>query len=116
MKNVVVISSSLRNGSNSEILCNECVKGIDQSGNNVKYITLKDLNLKFYLGCLSCVKRHRCIQDDDINSILIVIAEVDVLVFGTPIYYYGLSGQLKTFLDRLNPLYGTDTRLKKFIY
>ena len=53
MKNVVVISSSLRNGSNSEILAKEFVKGASIK-NNVEYISLKDINLKFCLGCLSC--------------------------------------------------------------
>ena len=56
MKNVVVISSSLRNGSNSEILAKEFAKSASIK-NNVEYISLKDINLKFCLGCLSCQKK-----------------------------------------------------------
>lgn len=51
MKNVVVISSSLRNGSNSEILAKEFVRAASFK-NNVEYISLKDISLKFCLGCL----------------------------------------------------------------
>ena len=104
MKNVVVISSSLRNGSNSEILAKEFIRGASIK-HNVEYISLKDINLKFCLGCLLCQKTGKCVINDDVKQYLEKISNADVLVFATPIYYYCMSGQLKTFLDRLNPLY-----------
>lgn len=112
MKHVVVISSSLRNGSNSEIMAKEFVKG-SELNNNVEYISLKDINLKFCLGCLSCQKKDKCVINDDVNLYLDKISSADVLVFATPIYYYGMSGQLKTFLDRLNPLFNKNNKFKE---
>lgn len=112
MKNVVVISSSLRNGSNSEILAKEFVKGASLK-NNVEYISLKDINFKFCLGCLSCQKTGKCVINDDVRQYLEKISNADILVFTTPIYYYGMTGQLKTFLDRLNPLYIKNNKFKE---
>lgn len=112
MKNIFVISSSLRNGSNSEILAKELVRGASLN-NNVEYISLKNIDLKFCLGCLSCQRTGKCVISDDIGSYLDKISNADILVFATPIYYYGMSGQLKTFLDRLNPLYNRNNKFKE---
>ena len=105
MKKIVVISSSLRLNSNSEILADSFIRGAKEKGNEVTKICLKNQKLLFCCGCLSCQKNGRCFQDDFVNGVLDVIQEADILVFATPIYYYSVSGQLKTFLDRLNPLY-----------
>ena len=105
MKKIVVISSSLRLNSNSEILADGFIKGAKENGNKVDKIILRDQKLLFCCGCLSCQKNGRCFQDDFVNGVLDIIQEADILVFATPIYYYSISGQLKTFLDRLNPLY-----------
>ena len=94
MKNVVVISSSLRNGSNSEILAQEFVKGASLK-NNVEYISLKDINLKFCLGCLSCQRTGKCVINDDVKDYLEKISSADILVFATPIYYYSMSANLR---------------------
>ena len=112
MKNVVVISSSLRNGSNSEILAKEFVRGASIK-HNVEYISLKDINFKFCLGCLSCQRTGKCVINDDVRQYLEKISNADILVFATPIYYYGMTGQLKTFLDRLNPLYIKNNKFKE---
>lgn len=52
-------------------------------------------------------------QKDSVNSLLDEVSNADILVFATPIYYYEMSGQLKTFLDRLNPLYGRDNKFSE---
>ena len=53
-KKVLIISSSLRAGSNSEILARECEKGAKAAGHEVEFISLKDKEIKFCIGCLSC--------------------------------------------------------------
>lgn len=112
MKNVVVISSSLRNGSNSEILAKEFVRAASFK-NNVEYISLKNISLKFCIGCLACQRTGKCVINDDVRHYLEKISNADIIVFATPIYYYGMSGQLKTFLDRLNPLYVKHNNFKE---
>lgn len=112
MKNVLIISSSLRGGSNSEILAHEAEKGAIEAGNNVEFLSLKGKEIKFCIGCLACQKTGKCVQKDDMVDIISKVQNADVLIFATPIYYYEMSGQLKTFLDRCNPLYGQDNKFK----
>ena len=109
MKKITIISSSLRKNSNSEILANEFVKGAKVNGNEINFINLKKLKMNFCNGCLACQRTHKCVIKDDVNkSLLDGICNSDVLVFVTPVYYYAVSGQLKTFIDRMNPLYSMD--------
>ena len=105
MKNVLVISSSLRNDSNSEKLARQAAKGANDALNKTEFITLKGMDLRFCKGCLACQKTKSCVIKDDMASLIDKVRNADVLIFASPIYYYGITGQLKTFLDRCNPLY-----------
>lgn len=109
---ITVISSSLRRNSNSEMLADEFIRGAKESGNEAEKITLGGKKISFCIGCLSCQKTGRCVIKDDCAEINEKIHDAEVLVFATPIYYYEMSGQLKTVLDRANPLYGSDYRFK----
>lgn len=102
---VLIISSSLRAGSNSELAAIETQKGAKDAGHEVELISLKDKDIRFCKGCLACQKMMKCVIKDDAPEIVSKIQEADAIVFVTPIYYYELSGQLKTLLDRCNPLY-----------
>ena len=108
MANVLVITSSLRGNSNSDIFANKVVEGIKDAGNNAEIISLKGKNIKYCIGCLSCQKTGKCALKDDMAEIIEKMRKVDSIVFVTPIYYYEMSGQLKTFLDRTNPMYGSE--------
>ena len=110
MKKVLVISTSLRGVSNSHALAEAFARGARESGNEVELITLHHKEIKFCIGCLSCVKTGKCVIPDDAPVITAMMHDSDVLVFATPIYYYEMSGQMKTLLDRANPLYGSDYR------
>lgn len=113
MKKVTIISSSLRKNSNSEILANEFMKGVKENGNEINYINLKDKKMGFCIGCLSCQKTQKCVLKDDITKeMLKEICDSDVIVFVTPVYYYAISGQLKTFIDRMNPVYNMNYKFK----
>ena len=112
-KNIVVISSSFRRNGNSQTLLNHFAKGLEENHHQITKIELSKLDLKFCHGCLTCQTKHQCVLSDDMNSLYQVIKNADILVFATPIYYYAVSGQLKTFLDRLNPLYGTKCKFKE---
>ena len=107
-KKVLVITSSMRRGGNSETLADEVARGAAEAGNSVEKIALADYELKFCKGCLACQKTGKCVIKDGTEQILAKMNEADVIAFATPIYYYEMSGQLKTLLDRSNPLFGTD--------
>ena len=104
MKKVLVISSSLRLRSNSEALADEFIRGAAEAGNEVEKITLKDKEIHFCKGCLNCQKTQKCVIKDDTPAIVEKMHDADVIAFATPIYYYEMCGQLKTLLDRANPL------------
>jgi NAD(P)H-dependent FMN reductase len=104
-KKVIIISSSYRREGNSDLLAREFDKGAEAAGNVVETINLRDITMNFCQGCLACQQTKECIIHDDVRDLVEKIRWADVLCFATPIYYYAMSGQLKTFLDRMNPIY-----------
>lgn len=107
-KKVLIISTSLRGGSNSDILARECEKGAKEAGYDVELISLKGKDIKYCIGCLSCQNTGSCVLTDDVADIMSKVKEAEVIVYATPIYYYEMCGQMKTLLDRLNPLFSAD--------
>ena len=111
-KKVVVLSPSLRTNSNSESLAKSFVEGAKEAGNEVKYISLKNKDIRFCIGCLACQKTGHCVIKDDVADIMNSVLEANVVVWATPIYYYEMSGQMKTLIDRLNPMYSKDYKFR----
>lgn len=113
MKKILILSSSLRKNSNSENLAQKFSEGAKTAGNEVEFISLKDKKIAFCKGCLACQKSLRCVIHDDADLIAQKMLTAEFLVFATPIYYYGMSGQLKTMLDRANPLFPADYKFRE---
>ena len=107
-KNILVISTSLRPRSNSEALAGAFCAGAQAAGNRVEQVTLRDKTLAFCQGCLACQRTRQCVIADDARQITDKMGRAQVLVFATPIYYSEMSGQMKTLLDRANPLFAAD--------
>lgn len=107
-KKVLVISTSLRPCSNSEALADAFARGASEAGHDVEKVSLRSKNIGFCKGCLACQKTLRCVIADDAPAIVEKMCRTDVIVFATPIYYYEMCGQMKTLLDRANPLYSSD--------
>lgn len=94
-KKVLVISTSPRKGGNSDTLADEFARGAREAGNQVEKIFLADKTIGFCKGCLTCVKTQRCIIRDDAESVVQEMKTADVIAFATPVYYYGMCGQMK---------------------
>lgn len=112
-QNVLIISSSPRKGGNSETLAASFAKGAQDAGNHVETVYLREKQIGFCKGCLACLKLGHCVMKDNAVEIAAKMHDADVLVFATPVYYYSVSGQLKTMLDRANPLFGSDYAFTK---
>lgn len=112
MKKVIVISTSLRAGSNSDILADTFIDGARQAGNCVEKISLIGKEIKFCKGCLACQQLGKCVINDDVNAIMQKVVDADVVCWATPIYYYEMSGQMKTLIDRMNAMYPMDYRFR----
>lgn len=111
-KKVTVISTSIRPNSNSELLAKSFAEGAEAAGNEVTFITLKDKDIRFCRGCLSCHQTGKCIIQDDVAPIMDAVLQADVVAWATPIYYFEMSGQMKTLIDRMNPMYPKDYRFR----
>lgn len=114
MKALIVIGSK-RNGNSlkigkkiNEILINKKIK--------TNIIIPGNQNINYCTGCLKCDETNECIFNDDMNKNLQLFIESDYICFITPSRFSLLSGDLKVFIDRLNPLCGyCDFSKKKFI-
>ncbi len=104
-KNILIISTSLRKNSNSGALAQAFANGAKNAGNNVEIISLENKKIAFCRGCFACQKTGRCVIKDDASEITEKMAQADVIVWATPIYYFEMSGQMKTMIDRANALY-----------
>ena len=111
-KNVVVISTSIRANSNSEVLAKSFADGASYAGNKVEFITLKDKQIDFCKGCLVCQQTGNCVIKDDVTKIMDKVIEADIVVWATPVYYYEMSGQMKVLIDRLNPMFSKDYKFR----
>lgn len=107
-KRVLIVSTSPRKGGNSDTLAEEFARGAREAGNEVEKVALYDKTISFCRGCLACQKTGQCVIHDDADTIAQKMRTADVIAFATPIYYYEMCGQMKTMLDRANPLFAAD--------
>lgn len=114
-KKVLVLSASFRKNGNSNLLCDEFIKGALEAGHAVEKIYLNDKKINFCRGCGVCNTTHKCVQEDDMEEILDKMVEADVIVMATPIYFYAMNGQMKTLIDRTVPRY-TEISNKDFYF
>ena len=112
-KKVLVISASLRPGSNSHALAEQFAEGAREAGHEVELVSLRGREIQFCRGCTACQKTGSCVIRDDVAPLLEKLRTAQVVAFATPIYYYELCGQLKTFLDRTEPLYGRENAFRQ---
>lgn len=115
MKKVLIISSSPRRGGNSDTLADQFLAGAKEAGHDVEKIFLKDHTINYCTGCGVCVETSKCPQKDDMAPLLEKMIAADVIVFATPVYFYTMCGQLKTFIDRLCARY-LEMSNKEFYY
>ena len=111
-KKVLIITTSLRNDSNSDKLAASFAKGALEAGNDVEAVSLKGKTIAFCRGCFACANTGSCVIKDDANEITEKILNAEVVVWATPIYYYEMSGQMKTMIDRANSLYPRDYKFR----
>ena len=112
MKKVIVISTSLRAGSNSNMLADKFIEGALQAGHEVEKISLIGKDIRFCRGCLACQKLGKCVINDDVDAIMQKVLHADVIVWATPIYYFEMSGQMKVLIDRMNAMYTLDYQFR----
>ena len=99
MKIVVLQGSPNRHGS-THLLADSFRQGAESAGHIVEMIDVANAKIHPCNGCVRCGYEGPCVQKDDMDEIRYKILGADMVVFATPLYYYGMSAQLKTLVDR----------------
>lgn len=98
--NVVALEGSPNKNGSSNTLANAFIQGAKEAGHTVDVIDAAHANIHPCTGCIHCGYEGPCVQKDDMDDIRARILAADMIVFVTPLYYYGMSAQLKILVDR----------------
>ncbi|MBR3045067.1 MAG: flavodoxin family protein [Oscillospiraceae bacterium] len=103
MRNIVILVGSMRKGGNTDLLARRFAEGAAEH-NHVGIISAADCRVSPCIGCNTCFTRedHACFNHDDMDMIYEKLRRADVLVIASPVYFYGISAELKAIIDRLH--------------
>ena len=112
-KKIVILNGSPRRSGNTSALVKAFTEGAESAGNTVTEFFLDSMDIH---GCKGCFGGHSsreclCVQKDDMSKIYPAVKECDVIVMATPLYYWNMSGQIRTAMDRLFDLEEGDGNL-----
>jgi multimeric flavodoxin WrbA len=110
---ILILNGSPRKNGNTEHLTKMVSDGLTQAGADVQQFRLADLNIHPCIGCGNCEAKGLCIFDDDMQMLYKHIADADIIILASPIYFYGLTAQLKSCIDRCQALWSRKYILKK---
>ena len=114
-KKVLILSGSPRKDGNSDILCNEFMRGATESGNEVEKIRVAEKKIGFCTGCYACRNTGVCAIKDDMDEVMQKLIDADVIVLASPVYFYSIDAQLKALIDRTVCRW-TEVKDKEFYY
>lgn len=114
-KRILLLSSSPRRHGNSDRLCDEFLRGAREAGHDAEKISLRDCRIGYCTGCGVCYDTRTCPQRDDAAQIVGKMIAADVIVLATPVYFYTMSAQMKTLIDRCCARY-TEMTGKEFYF
>ena len=101
MKKVLIISGSPRKDGNTEALAERFAAGAAEAGHEVEVVHLREKKIGYCVNCDSCrINKTDCVIQDDANEIVAKALDCDVLVLATPVYFYNVTAQMKTMIDR----------------
>lgn len=114
MGRVIILVGSVRKGGNTDLLASAFAKGAEEN-NSVEIVSVSDYHVNPCIGCNSCFTRtgNKCFQKDDMDKIYDKLSTADILVIASPVYFYGISSQLKAVIDRLHTPLRNEFHIKK---
>lgn len=114
MSRIVVLVGSMRKGGNTDLLAHAFAEGAGKN-NTVEIVSVADYKVNPCIGCNSCFTRegNQCFQKDDMFKIYEKLKIADTVVIASPVYFYGISAQLKAIIDRLHTPMRNEFRVKK---
>ena len=114
MSRILILTGSPRRNGNTDRLAQSFAKGAEES-NQVEIVSVCDYKVNPCIGCNSCFSRegNRCFQNDDMTAIYEKLSQADILIIASPVYFYGISSQLKAIIDRLHTPLRNSFNIKK---
>ena len=114
MSRIVVLAGSMRKGGNTDLLVQAFAEGA-RKHNTVEIVSVADYKVNPCIGCNSCFTRegNACFQKDDMSKIYDKLKTADILVAASPVYFYGISAELKAIVDRLHTPMRNEFPIKK---
>lgn len=100
MKRLLGVVGSPRRNGNTHILVSKILEGAQVEGAICDILFLNDLHIRECDGCHTCWKGKPCSKSDDMNALYPKLIDSDVIIFGTPVYWYGPTALMKGFIDR----------------
>jgi len=98
---ILGIEGSPRQDGNTEKLVRHTLNGAAEEGCQVVFLKLANLNIEHCTGCGSCRATGECVLNDDMDRVVDAIQESDIIVVGSPVYAWQVTGITKVFMDRL---------------
>lgn len=114
-KKVLILSGSPRKAGNSDVLCDQFLKGARESGHQVEKVRVVEKRIGYCTGCGVCQGTGTCVLKDDMDGVLKTMVAADVIALATPVYFYTMCAQLKTVIDRTVARY-TEVTGKEFYF
>lgn len=114
MSKIVVLVGSMRKGGNTDLLSQAFAEGANEN-NDVEIVSVADYKVNPCIGCNSCFTRegNECFQNDDMSIIYEKLRSADIVVAASPVYFYGISAELKAMIDRLHTPMRNEFKIKK---
>lgn len=114
MSKIIVLIGSMRKGGNTDLLAQAFIKGASKN-HEVETVSVADYQINSCIGCNSCFARegNNCFQHDDMHVVYEKLRTADIVVVASPVYFYGVSAQLKALIDRLHTPMRNDFQIKK---
>lgn len=106
--NIRVLNGSPRKNGNTSQVLGVMAKHLEEEGHSFKSVDLNRFSISGCLGCAYCrTDDHEphCIQEDGAGVVIEKLLEADLVIYASPVYYWGFTGQMKTFIDRTFCLY-----------
>lgn len=100
-RSIVIINGSLRANGNTDVIIKSILDGAESTDAFIKQYVLRDKNINDCKGCYYCYQNNNCSITDDMQEIHLEIQKSDLIILASPMYWWGVTGLMKTFIDRL---------------
>ena len=99
---ITILNGSPRHNGNTQIMADTFAKAAQENGHTATVLNIANLHIRGCMDCKYCYSHEgKCVQDDDMKKVFAELSDTDLLVFASPVYWFDITAQLKTVIDRM---------------